>query len=186
MRVVLTLLTSLFAFGGFLMVYTYAGAVLFHVTHGDERILAGMLLIWGIAATVGNLLAGRLVDRFNSRTIINTGLAVGTINFFVLPWSSNNIVAATIALTIWGLVGWGLIVPQQHRLVKIAPQIAPLLLALNNTATYTGLACAGVLGGTILLFVQPQFLSIIGAQLVLIALILAEVVHRRSRGRNEA
>jgi predicted MFS family arabinose efflux permease len=186
MRVALTLLTSLFAFGGFLMVYTYAGAVLLRVTHGDERILAVMLLIWGIAASVGNLLAGRLVDRFDSRTIINAGLAVGMINFLLLPWSSTNIVAATLALTIWGLVGWGLIVPQQHRLVRIAPQVAPLLLALNNTATYTGLACSGAVGGIILLFIQPRFLSLVGAQLILLALILAELAHRRSRGRTEA
>ncbi len=176
-RVALTLLTSLFAFGGFLMVYTYAGLVLDRVTGGDERVLAGMLLVWGSAATVGNMLAGRLVDRFESRKIINAGLCVGILNFCALPWTSANMVAAAAALIIWGLVGWGLIVPQQHRLVKIAPQMAPLLLALNNTATYGGLACSGVLGGIVLLFVDRQYLSIVGAGLIAIALVLAEAAH---------
>jgi predicted MFS family arabinose efflux permease len=176
-RIALTLLTSLFAFGGFLMVYTYAGLVLYRVTGGDERILAGMLLVWGVAATVGNVLSGRLVDRFESRRIINVGLGVAIINFCALPWTSAHTVSAAIALTIWGLCGWGLLVPQQHRLVKVAPQVAPLLLALNNTATYGGLASAGVVGGLVFLYMDPQYLSIVGAGLIAIALVLAEAAH---------
>ncbi|MBT2321876.1 MFS transporter [Variovorax paradoxus] len=184
-RIALTLLTSLFAFGGFLMVYTYAGLVLYRVTSGDERMLAGLLLVWGVAATAGNMLAGRLVDRFDSRRIVNAALCVAIINFCALPWASAHIASATIALTIWGLIGWGLIVPQQHRLVKIAPQVAPLVLALNNTATYGGLACSGVLGGLVLLFVDARYLSIVGAALIAIALVLA-VVTPEFRGHRRA
>jgi DHA1 family inner membrane transport protein len=175
-RIALTLLTSLFAFGGFLMVYTYAGLVLFPVTGGDPRILAVMLLIWGVAATVGNVAAGHLADRFDSRKIISVSLFVAIINFCLLPWTSAHVATAAIALIIWGLIGWGLIVPQQHRLVNIAPQVAPLLMALNNTATYTGLACSGVLGGVALLFIDPRYLSIVGAALIGIALVLAILV----------
>lgn len=87
-RIALTLLTSLFAFGGFLMVYTYAGVVLERVTHGDESVLAGLFLLWGVAATAGNLLSGRLVDRFESRTLINAMLWIAVINFCALPWTS--------------------------------------------------------------------------------------------------
>lgn len=176
-RIALTLLTSLFAFGGFLMVYTYAGLVLHRVTHGDERVLAGMLLFWGVAATIGNMLAGRLVDRFDSRSIINAGLFVAIVNFCALPWTAAHPLGAVIALVIWGLCGWGLLVPQQHRLVKIAPEIAPVLLALNNTATYGGLACSGLIGGAVLLYVDPRYLSVVGAGLIAIALVLAEAAH---------
>jgi predicted MFS family arabinose efflux permease len=171
------------------MVYTYLGAVLGRVTGGDGRILAGLLLVWGVAATVGNSLAGRLVDRFDNRGIINAGLCLGIINFCALPWTSAYIATALIALTLWGLVGWGLLVPQQHRLVKLAPQTAPLLLALNNTATYGGLACSGALGGLALLFIDPRYLSIVGAGLIAVALVLAEAAHRcteRKRLRDDA
>jgi predicted MFS family arabinose efflux permease len=135
------------------------------------------------------MLSGRLVDRFESRRIINVGLCVAIINFCALPWTSAYMVSAAIALTIWGLVGWGIIVPQQHRLVKIAPQVAPLLLALNNTATYGGLACSGVLGGLVLLFLDRQYLSIVGAGLIAIAFVLAEAAHlctERKRIRDHA
>jgi predicted MFS family arabinose efflux permease len=177
-RIALTLLTSLFAFGGFLMVYTYAGVVLQRVTQGDERILAGMFLLWGVAATAGNLLAGRLVDRFESRNIINAMLWVAIVNFCALPWTSAHAFSAAVALAIWGVCGWGLIVPQQHRLVHLKPGVAPLLLALNNTATYVGLACSGVLGGAVLPSIGGQYLSLVAAALIAFAFLLAEAAHR--------
>jgi predicted MFS family arabinose efflux permease len=184
-RIALTLMTTLFAYGGLLMVYTYAGLVFDRVTGGDERLLAGILLFWGVASTVGNVLSGRLVDKFESRKIINGALVVLIVNFCLLPWSSAHPLTATIALAVWGFCGWGLMVPQQHRLVKTAPQVAPLLLALNNTATYGGLACSGLLGGIVLLLIDPYFLSLIGAVALAIALLFAEVAHamiaRRAR-----
>ncbi len=176
-RIALTLMTTLFAFGGFLMVYTYAGLVFDRVTGGDERILAGLLLFWGVASTLGNALSGRLVDRFESRKIINGALVIAIVNFALLPWTSAHPVTAAIALAVWGFAGWGLMVPQQHRLVKTAPHVAPLLLALNNTATYGGLACSGLLGGVVLLLIDPHFLSFIGAGALAIALLFAEVAH---------
>jgi len=177
-RISLTLLTSLFAFGGFLMVYTYAGLVLDRVTGGDARVLAGMLLFWGVSGTVGNLLCGRLVDRFSSRGIVAAGLIVGALNFCALPWTSMHPATAAISLIVWGLCGWGILVPQQHRLVEHAPHAAPLVLALNNTATYGGLACSAVLGGLVLLFVDRHYLSIVGALFIVIALGLSEASSR--------
>ncbi|MGO4329509.1 MFS transporter [Cupriavidus sp. 2TAF22] len=189
MRIALTLLTSLFAFGGFLMVYTYAGVVLEAVTHGDERILAGMFLLWGVAATVGNLMSGRLVDRFQSRNIINAMLWIAIINFCVLPWTSAHALGAIVALIVWGVCGWGLIVPQQHRLVQLSPHVAPLLLALNNTATYIGLACSGVLGGVVLRSIGARYLSLVAAALIAVAFVLATAAHRcmaRPRAQHRA
>ncbi|MDB5894303.1 MAG: Major facilitator superfamily 1 [Rhodoferax sp.] len=176
-RVAFALLTNVFANGGLLMVYTYAGLVLDRVTGGDERVLASLLLFWGVAATVGNLVSGRLVDRFGSRTVMNAALAIAALNFCAMPWTSANAGTAVLSLVVWGLCGWGVIVPQQHRLVQIAPRIAPLLLALNNTATYGGLACSSMLGGLVLLVIDPHSLSLVGAGMVALALVLAEVTY---------
>ena len=168
-RVALTLSTSTFAFGGFLMVYTYASLVLHPLTGGDENALAALLLVWGIASTVGNLMAGRLVDRFGSRRLLNMGLGVGILNFCLLPWTVGHPLGAAAALVVWGLCGWGLLVPQQHRLVNTAPQVAPLLLALNNTATYGGLACSSVLGGLMIASIDARYLPLFGAVLIAVA-----------------
>lgn len=176
-RIALTLLTTLFAFGGFLMVYNYSSLVFDRVTGGDERTLAALFLFWGVAATAGNLLAGRLVDRFESRTIIVGALAIAIGNFCLLPWTSAHPVTAVLALLVWGCCGWGLIVPQQHRLVKTAPQVAPLLMALNNTALYAGIACSSVLGGVVIVVIDRHYLSLVGAALIAVAFVLAEAAY---------
>jgi predicted MFS family arabinose efflux permease len=118
------------------------------------------------------------VDRFKSRNIINAMLWLAIINFCALPWTSAHAFSTAVALTIWGICGWGLIVPQQHRLVQLSPGVAPLLLALNNTATYIGLACSGVLGGAVLESIGGQYLSLVAAALIAIAFLFAEAAHR--------
>lgn len=176
-RVTLALLTNVFANGGLLMVHTYAGLVLDRTTGGSERMLATVLLFWGVSATVGNLVSCRLVDRFGSRSVMNASLAIAIINFCALPWASTSMPGTILCLTVWGFVGWGVVVPQQHRLVKIAPDVAPLLLALNNAATYGGLACSSMVGGLVLLVIDRHYLSLVGAGMILVALALAEVTH---------
>ena len=182
-RVALTLVTTLLAYGGFLMVYTYAGLTFERVTNGDGKVLAGMLLLWGIAATAGNLLSGRLVDHFGSRRIINAALIAACMNFAILPWTSANMATALASLAVWGFCGWGLLVPQQHRLVMIAPHTAPLLLALNNTATYTGLACSALIGGIALHFINAHDLGFLGAVFIGFALLIAEMAFARIKER---
>lgn len=174
-RIALTLATTLLAYGGFLMVYTYAGLTFDRVTNGDGRVLAGILLLWGMAAMIGNLCSGQLVDRFGNRRIINTALVIACVNFAALPWTSAHMATALASLVAWGFCGWGLLVPQQHRLVMIAPHAAPLLLALNTTATYTGLACSALIGGIAMQFIDAHNLGILGAAFIALALITAEI-----------
>jgi predicted MFS family arabinose efflux permease len=183
LRVALTLLTTLLAFGGFLMVYTYAGLVFDRVTKGDGRSLAGLLLFWGVSAVIGNFWSGRLVDRFGSRVIINGSLLIGMANFVLLPWTSMHVASSVVALAVWGVVGWAPIVPQQHRLLKIAPAVGPLLLALNNTATYTGVAASALLGGGVIMLIDHHFLGLVGAALIALGLLAAEAAHALNRRR---
>ena len=73
--------------------------------------------------------------------------------------------------------------PQQHRLVTIAPQVAPLSLALNNTATYMGVASAGVIGGLVIIFLDVHYLGLVGAASLTFALVLAEIAFGRIERR---
>ena len=108
---------------------------------------------------------------------MNAALSVAIANFCVLPWSSAYLATALVSMMVWGVCGWGVIVPQQHRLVSMAPGAASLLLALNNTATYGGLACSSMLGGVLLLFLDAHKLSWVGAGMIAIALALAEITY---------
>lgn len=178
-RVVLTLLTTWLVYAGLFLVYTYIGASFDRATGGNASVLAGLLLLWGVAATVGNLLAGRLTDRLGSRRIINIAIAAAAVDFALLPWTSASLATAIPALIVWGLCGWGLVVPQQHRLINITPSAAPLLLGLNSAALYVGVSMSGLLGALAITRFSAHSLGLVGAVFIAAALLVAELAYQR-------
>lgn len=177
-RIALTLLTTLVAYTGLFVVYTYVGVGFDRATTGNVTILAALLFIWGIAATIGNLGSGRLIDRFDGRIIINTAIVVAAINFFAFPWTTASLPTAVLSIIVWGLCGWGLLVPQQHRLLSISPAAAPVLMGLNSAAVYIGVSASGVIGAAGVTFLNRYCFGPIGAGFLVLALLSAELAHR--------
>jgi predicted MFS family arabinose efflux permease len=180
-RITLTLLTTLVAYSGLFAVYTYVGVTFDRVTAGQPDVLAALLLLWGIAATVGNFAAGTLTDRFGSRLIINGSLAIAAIDFALMPWTTAHLWSSALALVVWGLCGWGLLVPQQHRLITLSPSSAPLLLGLNSAALYVGVSASGVIGAAGITLLDRHQLGLIGAAFIALALVIAQQAYRLIR-----
>jgi predicted MFS family arabinose efflux permease len=132
-----------------------------------------------VAATIGNLAAGRLTDRFGSRRIINAAITIVALDFALLPWTSATLATAVLALVVWGLFGWGLIVPQQHRLIGITPAAAPLLLGLNSAAIYMGVSMSGLIGAAAITWFDRHALGLVGAAFIAAALLVAEMAQQR-------
>jgi DHA1 family inner membrane transport protein len=177
-RVALTLLTTLTAYAGLFAVYTYIGVSFDRVTKGNPAVLPALLLLWGVSATAGNLVAGKLTDRFGSRRIIDGALAIAALAFASMPWATTQLWSTVLVTVVWGLCGWGLLVPQQHRLMSLSPGAAPLLLGLNSAALYVGVSIAGVIGGAAISVIDPHRLGLIGAALLAVALGFARLAYR--------
>jgi MFS transporter, DHA1 family, inner membrane transport protein len=177
-RVLRTLLTTWLAYSGLFIVYTYIAATFDRATGGEARVLAGLLLLYGVAATVGNLVAGWLTDRFGGRAVLNVSVAIVALDFALLPWTSTSLATAAPALVVWGIGGWALHIPQQHRLISINPGAAPLLLGLNSAAIYIGLSMSGLIGGAAITWLDRHSLGLIGAALLTLSLLVAEWAHR--------
>ena len=173
-----TLLTTLLVLSGLYTVYTYIGVVFDRATGGDGTNLALLISIWGLAATAGNLAAGSLTDRFGSRRVIDLAIAIAALDFALMPLASANFAGSVVALVVWGLCGWGILVPQQHRLIGIAPALAPILLALNAATIYVAVAISGALGAVALRAVDPHDLGPVGAVLIFLGLGAAEWAYR--------
>jgi predicted MFS family arabinose efflux permease len=178
-RIGLTLLTTLLTMSGIFTVYTYFTVAFDRVIGGNGIVLGGLLVLWGAAGTFANLLAGRLIDVIGNRKVIFLLLTILVLVTALLPWASANLWAAAAAIAIWGACGWGYLVPQQHRLVTLAPQIAPVVLGLNTSCSYLGVSIGGVIGAIGLQTVDAHHLGLIGAALVLAAFIAAELATRR-------
>ncbi len=86
-----------------------------------------------------------------------------------------------VALIVWALCGWGMLVPFTHRLIGFAPASAPLLTALNSTAVYLGVSASGLVGAAGLALVGPHRLGLVGAAFIVAGLVLAESAQRARR-----
>jgi len=185
-RIGLTLLTTLLTMSGIFTVYTYFTVAFDRVINGNAAILGGLLVLWGAAGTVSNLLAGRLIDVIGNRKVIYLALGILVIDTALLPWTGANLWTAAVAIAIWGGCGWGYLVPQQHRLVTVAPQIAPVVLGLNTSCSYLGVSLAGLIGAAGLQVVGAHHLGLIGAVLIVLALIASALATRSIAAANDS
>jgi MFS transporter, DHA1 family, inner membrane transport protein len=185
-RVGLTLATTFLFMSAAMTIYTYLSVVFDRAIGGNPALLSGFLVLWGAAGTVSNLMVGRLVDSIGTRKVLVTMLSILIADFALLPWTSAHLWTAIPAVIIWGACGWGLLVPQQHRIAGIAPALAPLLMGLNNSASFLGTTAAGLIGAAGLHLVGSHELGFAAAILAAAALVVAELASRKIVAFNRA
>lgn len=183
-RIGLTLLTTLVAMTGIFIPYTYFAVVFDRAIGGDATMVGALLVMWGLAGTASNLFAGRLIDTISSRKVIVTMLSILAIDVALTPWTGANAWTAALAIAVWGACGWGILVPQQHRLVTLAPSIAPVVVGLNSSGTHLGVTMAGIVGAAGLQVMSAHQLGLIAAGMLVIALFVSELASRRIAGRS--
>lgn len=178
-RVGLTLATTVLAQIGTFTIYNYFSVVFDRATGGNATVLGMLLVFWGLAGTLTNLLTGRILDKIGSRkVVIAMLLVVGTV-IVTMPLSSTHLWSASIAIAVWGACAWGLLVPQQFRLVSLNPAMAPVLVGLNTSATYVGVSIAGVVGAGAIPVIGSHNLGYLASSVVLLALIFSELASHR-------
>lgn len=183
MRVGWTLSTTLLGLAGNFLVYTYFSVVFDRIL--TSPVLFGLLLVlWGSGGTVTNIVLSRVLDRVGPRNVLLVMLSVLVVDMALMPWASAYLWSSILAIAVWGLAGWGIMGPQQYRLVGIAPAIAPLLLGLNTAATYLGATAAGILGAAGLHVLGGHSLGFLGALIFALAIVTSELASRSIARRN--
>ncbi|MEV6937591.1 MFS transporter [Streptomyces sp. NPDC017248] len=150
-RVLRVLVVTLLAFTGIFLPFTYMSAVFAPAIDGEQARLALLLLVFGIAATGGNLTAGTLADRYDPRRVV-IGATVGvTAVFLIMLPIRETFVLVAIATALSGVVSYSVIGPQQHRIITYAPPGgASVVTSLNTSAAYLGNFLSSALGAVIL------------------------------------
>jgi predicted MFS family arabinose efflux permease len=168
------LLTTFLALTGAFAVFSYIAPLAFSVGLGEST-LPLILLGFGIGAVIGNILGGQAADRFGAtRTVLWSQIAciVLLAMFSAVPVLLPPRIAGPvlIALTVpWGIVGWAFPPAQASRIVRLAPQAASLVLSLNGSALYLGVAFGAVVGALTLRFGVPADLGLVAAMFPLAA-----------------
>jgi predicted MFS family arabinose efflux permease len=113
-----------------------------------------LLMLYGLGAIAGSLGAGAAVDRYGPFRVLATGYLALTVTLTTIGWAiatGVNQPALTGALSAaWGASTWFQTPAQQLRLITAAPQETAVVIGLNASAIYVGIAAGTGLGGILL------------------------------------
>ncbi|WP_078908548.1 MFS transporter [Streptomyces vietnamensis] len=161
--------TTFTFFLAFQCVYIYLATAVRVATGGDAGRLSLVLLASGLASVAGSWLGGRLVDRIGVRRVLLGGSTVAALAFTALPWLGRSMPGALIYAVATPLAGWAVSVALPHRLASLNPASAPLLISLNSSALYLGMAAGGVAGSAAIAVLGERWFPLAATVLTLVA-----------------
>ncbi len=148
--VVAGLMTTVFGFAGVFAVFTYIAPLLTQMSGFDKSALSPILIVFGLGLVIGNLLGGKLADRYLKTTVIGSLIAL-TIVLLLMPWAFQNQVLAVIAVGLFGVAAFSTVAPlQMWVLGKITNADQSLVSSLNIAAFNLGNALGAWAGGVVI------------------------------------
>lgn len=144
----LSILAVLFLNAAIFGVYSYLAEYLDVVTNMSANLISGMLLVYGLANILGNIIAGRLLTDYPIRSVTIFPIvltAVYLIFFFVAELT----IPTAIIILVWGVLGGIGANINQYWIMSSAPK-APdfangLFLTSVNLGTTIGAGIAGII-----------------------------------------
>ncbi len=175
-RLVLVYLITALGYGGTFIAFTYLVPILEQITGFDLKMVAILLLVYGISVAIGNIWGGKLADRLGPiqalyRIFIGLALVLVTFSF-----TATNPYLAVATILVWGAFAFGNVPGLQVYVVQLAKEHAPHAVdtasGLNIAAFNVGIAFGAWSGGLIVENYSLINTPWIGAIVVLIALAL--------------
>ena len=162
-------------------VFTYIAPILRQEAHASTGFVTGMLVLFGIGMTVGNLWSGRAADRAPERTLV-VSLLVLTVVLIVFARVMQWPVPAAVAILLWGCATFAIVPPLQMRVMEAAAAAPNLASAMNIGAFNLGNAIGAALGGAVISAgMGYRMVSLAGAAMAASALALVLLMQYRGR-----
>ena len=182
--VVMALALTTIGFGGVFTVFTYIVPILRDVTHGSTGYVTAMLMLFGVGATIGNGVGGRLADRSVDRALM-TMLAIMALTLLAFTVLMQWPMTAAITILIWGIASFAIVPPLQMRVMDAASDAPNLASAMNIGAFNLGNAIGAALGGGVIgAGLGLPVVSLAGAAMAAAALIMLLAFRRQPRARS--
>jgi len=160
---------------GVLMVFTYLAPLLTGAAAFPAAAVAPMLLVYGVGATIGNLVGGRLADRALLPSQLGA-LALLVVLLLALRLSPSATLTGVLVFSL-GAVGFSVIPGMQARVLATAAAAPTLAIAVNASAYQVAAAFAGWLGGRVVagpglpaIYVVAAGTTVLGVLLTALAL----------------
>jgi DHA1 family inner membrane transport protein len=170
------LLTTWLTLAGAFTVIIYLAVVTTQSIGLSRELVPAVLLAFGIGAAIGNAAGGQLADRVGARptvigAVVMAGLLLAAISLVPLLPAPFAGIAFFVLIFAWGVTGWAFPPAQSSHLLSLSPTNAPLVLSLNASALYLGIASGSLIGGLVLQYGMASDLGWVGALLPALALL---------------
>lgn len=188
-RLLLAFAITALGYGGTFVVFTYLSPLLHEITGFPEKTAAVILLMYGIAIAIGNLLGGKAANRRPVSALFYM-FGVQSLVLFALAFTAPLKIAGLITIFLMGLFAFMNVSGLQIYVVMLAERFAPqakdIASAVNIAAFNAGIALGAYLGGIVTDRLGLLHTTWVGALMVLAAVILtgrARVLERKDAGR---
>ncbi|MCY8975935.1 MFS transporter [Bacillus atrophaeus] len=175
-RLLLLFIITALGYGGTFVVFTYLSPLLQEVTGFKEGTVAFILLIYGIAIAIGNMIGGKLSNR-NPITALFYMFIVQAIVLLVLTFTAPFKIAGLLTIIFMGFLAFMNVPGLQVYVVMLAERFVPSAVdvasAINIAAFNAGIAIGSYLGGVITDSIGLIHTAWIGSLMVLGAVGLA-------------
>ncbi|SDT06957.1 MFS transporter, DHA1 family, arabinose polymer transporter [Brevibacterium sandarakinum] len=179
-RVLALLATTLVAFTAVYIPYTYIGAIFAPATGGDGVRLGLLMTILGVTGALGNLVAGRLVDRYGGTSVVLFALLWLILSFAIITVTHTVFAWSLAAIGFYGIAAFAITTPQQHRLISHDPDRASVVLSLNQAVLYLAIGASGLVGAVGIETVGAANVAWIAAALAILAIALSALGRTRT------
>lgn len=174
-RLLLLFIITALGYGGTFVVFTYLSPLLQDITGFKEGTVAVILLAYGIAIAIGNMIGGKLSNR-NPIGALFYMFIVQAVVLFILMFTAPFKVAGLITILLMGLLAFMNVPGLQVYVVMLAERFVPSAVdvasAINIAAFNTGIAIGSFVGGIVTDSIGLIHTTWIGALMVLAATVL--------------
>jgi predicted MFS family arabinose efflux permease len=181
-----TLVVTLIVFVAGFTVYSYIGDLFATNARLTGGRLSWVLLAFGVGGAIGNLAGGRLADTRGVRLTVLLSLTGLAASFVLLATVPLGLGVGCVLAFVWGVSGWLLAPAQQHRLIALGGNAAQLLVSLNSSGMYLGIAVSGVLGALVINLAGVGWLPVVGAVAAVAGLALVAATYPARSGSGSA
>jgi predicted MFS family arabinose efflux permease len=177
--VAVVLLVSMLETASALMVQTYSSPLLTDLGGLTGALLSAVLLAYGVAGVAGNVVGGRLADRFGAARSIVLALATSVVALLLLTPATATAWTALAVFALWGFAAWAMNSPLQNVLLTLAGRHGQLVVALNSSIISLGTGLGALVGGWVVAGPGYAVLGAAAAGVMVVAVVLVALLSRR-------
>ncbi|MCK9860445.1 MFS transporter [Paenibacillus sp. ATY16] len=151
-RLLLAFAITMLGYGGTFVVFTYLSPLLHDITGFKESTIAGILVLYGVAIAVGNIIGGKAANQKPLSALLAMFILQAVI-LLILTFTAPYAAAALVTITLMGLLAFMNVPGLQMYVVLLAERYMPksidVVSALNISAFNAGIAIGAYIGGII-------------------------------------